>query len=147
MRTQKPAGPLSKATEHSRPAFKLLPQSARFAHYATVCRESLADHKKTLTCVAPLAAKAAGVDVDKFVEMIARHDFSKTAFPAFFCANTKDLVPGRERLMQFKNEQCPFFTMMFSFVQMHRLLEVTHHQSVLTKTTGHSLPLSPMESH
>jgi hypothetical protein len=47
------------------------------------------------------------------------------------------MVPGAAKpLMQFTKKDSPFFQLMFSFVQMHRLLEITHHQSVLKKTTG-----------
>jgi len=121
--------------------FALATQGDRFQHYNAVCRQALQKHKWPLSCVAAPAARATGCtehEIEQFLCMVAAHDFTKIAFPAFFCAGDKALVPGSVKpLLQFaKKETCPFFKLMFSFVQMHRLLEITHHQSLLTKTTG-----------
>lgn len=127
--------------------FAVVAQGDRFQHYNAVCRQALQKHKCPLSCVAAPAARAAGFteyEIEEFLRMVAAHDFSKIAFPAFFCAGDKALVPGSVKpLLQFaKKDTCPFFKLMFSFVQMHRLLEITHHQSVLTKTTGRLRELS-----
>ena len=115
-------------------------QESRLAHYNGVCRQVLQKHKWPLSCVAAPAATAAGFtqpEIAQFLLMVATHDFSKLAFPPFFCAASLAMVPGATKpLMQFANKDSDFFKLMFSFVQMHRLLEITHHQSVLKKTTG-----------
>lgn len=121
--------------------FVSVPQEDRLAHYNAVCRETLQKHKWPLSCVASPAAFAAGFSQEEsqqFLNMVAAHDFSKLAFPAWFCATQASLVPGGQKgpLDFTKRQDCPFFKMMFSFVQVHRLLEITHHPGVLKQTTG-----------
>jgi len=112
----------------------------RLKHYADVCRKVLKKHKGPMSCVANAAAVAAGLsanECDQFLNKIAAHDFSKLAFPAYFVATDDSLVPGGKSPIDRKNKQaCPFFKIMFSFVQVHRLLEITHHPTVLRHTTG-----------
>ena len=121
-------------------SFSKTTQGARFEHYGGVCQQALQKHKWPLSSIAAAAARAAGLtepEIEQFLLLVAAHDFSKLAFPPFFCAGALDMVPGATKpLMQFANKESPFFKLMFSFVQMHRLLEITHHQSVLKKTTG-----------
>ena len=121
-------------------SFNQTAQGARFGHYGGVCQQALQKHKWPLSSIAAAAASAAGFtqpETEQFLLMVAAHDFSKLTFPPFFCAGALDMVPGATKpLMQFANKESPFFKLMFSFVQMHRLLEITHHQSVLKKTTG-----------
>ena len=121
-------------------SFNQTTQGARLEHYHGVCRRVLQKHKWPLSCIAAAAASAAQLtqtETDQFRLMVAAHDFSKLALPHFFCAGASDMVPGATKpLMQFAKKDSPFFKLMFSFVQMHRLLEIPHHQSVLKKTTG-----------
>ena len=120
--------------------FSKLTQGVRFEHYVGVCRQGLQKHKWPLSCIAAAAASAAELtqpETEQFLLMVAAHDFTKLAFPLFFCAGAVEMVPGATKpLMQFANKDSPFFKLMFSLVQMHRLLEITHHQSVLQKTKG-----------
>lgn len=120
--------------------FSKLTPGVRFEHYVGVCRQSLQKHKWPLSCIAAAAASAAKItqpEIEQFLLMVAAHDFTKLALPLFFCAGAEEMVPGATKpLMQFAKKDSPFFKLMFSLVQMHRLLEITHHQSVLEKTKG-----------
>jgi hypothetical protein len=118
-----------------------LPQDSRLAHYSSICQQTLQKHKGPLTAVAPAGAEAlnlSGEQVASFLRQIALHDWSKLLLSPWFCGNNAEMVPGRGKpLMDFgKKRACPFFDNMFLGVQLHRLLEPTHHLSVVKKTTG-----------
>ena len=121
--------------------FLQLPQDSRLAHYSSVCVQALQKHKFPLTAVAPAGAKALNLSEEltaAFEHKIALHDWSKLLLSPGFCGNDKQMVPGWGKpLMDFKKKRaCPFFDNMFIGVQLHRLLEPTHHQCIVKKTTG-----------
>ena len=72
-------------------------QESRLGHYNEVCRQVLQKHKWPLSCVAAPAATAAGFtqpEIAEFLLMVATHDFSKLAFPPFFCGTSLAMIPG-----------------------------------------------------
>ena len=121
--------------------FLQLPQDSRLAHYSSVCVQALQKHKFPLTAVASAGAKALNLSKEltaAFEHKIAEHDWSKLLLPPGFCGNDKQMVPGWGKpLVDFRKKRaCPFFDNMFIGVQLHRLLEPTHHQCIVKKTTG-----------
>ena len=125
---------------------KKIPRDQRMAHYFSACKGTLCDHKNKMWSIVPSAAHAAELtmsECEEFAKKIRLHDFSKLALPHWFCAACVTIVPVLDRsigLVDFNNAMdkppCPFYRMMFNLVQVHRILEPTHHPSVLKQTSG-----------
>ena len=134
---------MKSVSENEATALKKSTRDQRMDHYFSTCKRTLTDHKNKIRSIAPSAAYAAEMttsECEEFAKKIRLHDFSKLALPPWFCATCVTIVPVRHRsigLVDFKKPKvCPFHRLMFCCVQMHRILEPTHHPSVLKQTSG-----------